>query len=924
VVVWQTVSPSEGTVEYGTGDRLDRKATDGVRSTSHTVRLTGLEPGTTYSYRVKAGASEVAKGAFTTNQAPGGAAFSFAAFGDSGSGSTEQYEVARAMTAAGVDLAVHVGDVVYPRGEAELYDANFFRPYADLLSGVCIFPIPGNHDFITEGGKPFFDIFTLPANNPGGTERYYSFDFGDAHFIALDTSVGEGRAGYANTDASKMKEWLIADLKSTDKKWKFVYLHEPPYSSGSKHGSDIPTREEFSPVFEEYGVTVVFSGDDHSYERTLPVRQYSDSGPGVVYVVTGGGGANIRPVGTSGFTAYSVQKYHFVKVTVDSESVQIEAVDGKGTVFDRYVIGIGSPVTPYTGPTDQPASELYQIVCARDSQNKSDCDFQADGDNDQVEIRQAVAACGESPCTILLSDGTFSNRAPEESDRIVLRRGVKLLLGADTHIDFTGSEVEDRYVIDIDGTGAPARDVYVGGPGLISVNLAGDHGIRIKGDVADVVIGDGLRLTHNNGRASIDEAVQVTGSDEVRRVTIRDVEITNFGQALGAAHGVELAGLVHDSLFDGLTITGTRNAFALRGDCDRVAGVFNLAAGGGLTRLPQARDNDVSTVSPASLGPGEAVLVRSGGRFNSVRLDLTATNTRPAALSLAVSTGDGQWTRVAIVRDGTAGGVIPLTHDGAIEFDLPPDTPWEEVAISGERGYWVRLESDGAAGVVSVAEAETCQTPYGNTVAGLVARGSVASGISILSARGNTFRDSLIESNGLDGVRSGPVPGMSEPWGNVFTDVRVLNNKGSGYTLRGSPGTVITGGLVSGNGVGIMQEDAGSPGSIFGDGLTVEFNRGAGIVVASDGTTVRKAVVRNNGQDTALSNTFRAGVRVSAGEGAVVADSRLADDQAEPTQSYGVHILPEAMGATVSGNEFAGNKVRALLDEGAGTRLTVE
>ncbi len=158
-------------------------------------------------------------------------------------------------------------------------------------------------------------MFALP-----GDERWYSYDWGRIHFVALDTE-----ASY-----SRQAAWLDADLAATTLPWKVVYFHRPPYSSG-QHGSDTSLRNALEPIFEKHGVQLVLAGHDHDYERMLPQ-------PRIQYVVTGGGGIGTRPVGSSGFTAFSDAVIHFVYVESTVDEMVLHAIDGAGAEFDAVVI----------------------------------------------------------------------------------------------------------------------------------------------------------------------------------------------------------------------------------------------------------------------------------------------------------------------------------------------------------------------------------------------------------------------------------------------------------------------------------------------------------------------------------------------------------------------------------------------------------
>jgi hypothetical protein len=281
--------------------------------------LEGLESGTHYCYSLR-GLTEPA--GLRTAPAPGsGEPVRFVVFGDSGSASERQYAVLDQLYTVPFDLMLHTGDIAYDNGSARQLEEQFFDVYSPLIASIPAFPTSGNHDYETNGAAPFRAAFDLPDNGgPAGVERWYSFDWGDIHFVALDTErVGREQVA-----------WLEQDLAESALPWTVVYLHRPPFSSGD-HGSDQEVRRSFVPVFERHGVDVVFAGHDHHYERTVPQN-------GVTYIITGGGGRGTRGVGTSSFTAYSQSVLHFVYAELVDERLRIFAVDGTGAEFDSVVL----------------------------------------------------------------------------------------------------------------------------------------------------------------------------------------------------------------------------------------------------------------------------------------------------------------------------------------------------------------------------------------------------------------------------------------------------------------------------------------------------------------------------------------------------------------------------------------------------------
>ena len=278
-----------------------------------------LAPATVYCYALadQSGALTAATG-FRTAPAPEtDEPVRFLAFGDSGGGGSDQRALLKQMYTVPYDLIIHTGDLAYDHGTIGDYKSTVFDVYADLLRNIPFFPSAGNHDYDTMDGAPFRDVFNLPGDSG---EKWYSYDWGRVHFVALDTE----------SDYATQAAWLDRDLAASQLAWKIVYLHRPPYSSG-QHGSDIPLRTALAPILEQHKVQLVLAGHDHDYERMEPQH-------GVAYVVTGGGGKGTRTVGSSAFTAFSEDVIHFVYVVVGSDELVLHAIDAEGREFDSMVV----------------------------------------------------------------------------------------------------------------------------------------------------------------------------------------------------------------------------------------------------------------------------------------------------------------------------------------------------------------------------------------------------------------------------------------------------------------------------------------------------------------------------------------------------------------------------------------------------------
>ena len=199
----------------------------------------------------------------------------FVAFGDMGTGESNQLSVAAGMTVYHdkhpFDTVLMLGDNIYPNGDPALFKDKFERPYAELLKrGVRFYAALGNHD-VRRGREAEINY---PNFNMNG-KAYYSLVKGDGliEFFALDSTDFD----------RKQARWLDGALAASKAQWKIAYFHHPLYSSGITHGSDTKLRAQLEPLLVKYGVTAALSGHDHAYERTKPQR-------GVQYFVSGAGG----------------------------------------------------------------------------------------------------------------------------------------------------------------------------------------------------------------------------------------------------------------------------------------------------------------------------------------------------------------------------------------------------------------------------------------------------------------------------------------------------------------------------------------------------------------------------------------------------------------------------------------------------------
>jgi 3',5'-cyclic AMP phosphodiesterase CpdA len=256
---------------------------------------------------------------------PGELLIRFVATADSGAGDRNQRTVGEAMhqyrAQNPYDLVIMAGDNIYTNGEIEKIKEAFEDPYKKLLAANVRFQAAlGNHDIRTNNGN---DELNYKAFNM--KSRYYTYSAGknnDAQFFVLDTN--------GNADWKAQMAWLETELKASKALWKIVYGHHPIYSSGL-YGTDPKMVKRFAPLFKQYGVQLYINGHEHNYERTQPID-------GTVYLITGHGGAHLRTVGRSDWTAHAESEYGFSAIALYGDRLEIQGIDGAGKVFDRGVI----------------------------------------------------------------------------------------------------------------------------------------------------------------------------------------------------------------------------------------------------------------------------------------------------------------------------------------------------------------------------------------------------------------------------------------------------------------------------------------------------------------------------------------------------------------------------------------------------------
>jgi len=291
IVRWRTDVASDSYVRYGTAPgALNQTASDVASVTDHEITLTGLAPDTRYYYSVGTNAASIAGDSsyhITTPPVAGSAKPTRVwLLGDSGTKNADAANVRDGyLSVTGsrdTDLMIMLGDNAYSIGSDSEYQAAVFDMYPETLRQSPWWPAMGNHDALDVVFNPpgaWYSIVSLPTGGeagglPSGSELYYSFDYGNIHFVVLDSMLSD------TTVNGAMMTWLENDLAANNKFWTVGIWHHPAYSKGS-HDSDAEQllasmREVAVPILESHGVDIVLAGHSHSYERSFLVNGHHD------------------------------------------------------------------------------------------------------------------------------------------------------------------------------------------------------------------------------------------------------------------------------------------------------------------------------------------------------------------------------------------------------------------------------------------------------------------------------------------------------------------------------------------------------------------------------------------------------------------------------------------------------------------------
>ena len=304
---------------------------------------------------------------------------------------------------------------------------------------------------------------------------YYSVEYGDVYVAVINFA--------ANLEDAC--QWLIQDAAKSDCTWKVLAVHQPAYYT-NPNGSSEAFNRYIPAAAEAAGINVVFSGHDHSYARTMvlkngqPVSEATQNGrlpatygKGVLYYICGDLGEKSR---NTEYKAVNNPDFHFAQVSQEYDSLYlaVEATADAMTVRTYSVSAEGAQSLLDTYTMRVPAS-----VC-RDKGH--------DFSGDTVYVRDGKLVCSFCGQTVELKDSGYTGWARDEA--------TGLRMYSYNNAWHTGWFVIDPEVYCFDSNGI----AYDGRVTLYGKQFVFDDGVVVSGPTGFVKRDDGKTLYFENGR----------------------------------------------------------------------------------------------------------------------------------------------------------------------------------------------------------------------------------------------------------------------------------------------------------------------------------------------------------------------------------------------------------------------------------------
>jgi large repetitive protein len=343
--VWRTDLDTLATVvEYGIGDDLTERAvgasyTYGAAPEEpgpyrmHEVKLcSGLEPATSYSYRVGGEGHWSPVYRFTTPAQPDQLdTVRIAVTGDARGAYETWGTLLASMDAEDPDIVLFTGDMVeFGTLQAE-WDA-WLDASGDVLTRRPLIAAHGNHEFLAAS---YFAQWMFPGN-----EQWFEVQYGPLQLVVLNDTVA------ATSDLDRQAEFQREAFSASTAPWRVAMHHQSAYSACTRHGSSERVRETWGPVWDEAGVNLVLAGHNHIYERSVPILGDREVAPGegAVHLVCGGAGADLYDEydADAWFNAVADPVEHYVIGDLGPDGGSFVVRDLSGNEIDRFTVPIGS------------------------------------------------------------------------------------------------------------------------------------------------------------------------------------------------------------------------------------------------------------------------------------------------------------------------------------------------------------------------------------------------------------------------------------------------------------------------------------------------------------------------------------------------------------------------------------------------------
>jgi hypothetical protein len=252
------------------------------------------------------------------------------------------------------ELVISAGDLSYHESADCWFD--LIKPLKSKMKIAM-----GDHEYSdTIGGATgIINQYLKPLNLE---KTYYSFDMYNVHITIIDPFID-----YAPN--SIQYQFIKQDLRNAYSNpnidWRFVVETTPIYTSPSQHPGNSTIRDIYNPLFDKYGVDLVFTSDNHNYQRTFPLK-YNDeddndsnnpiladsnqnnyhhiindevnnnNNNGVIYLITGTGGRSLYEIKEQASFVAKQDDKHFGFLNIDINGKTL-----KGTFYAN------EPVLPY-------------------------------------------------------------------------------------------------------------------------------------------------------------------------------------------------------------------------------------------------------------------------------------------------------------------------------------------------------------------------------------------------------------------------------------------------------------------------------------------------------------------------------------------------------------------------------------------------